>query len=106
MEFVETGLFTRCIHELLSDDDYALLQSLLSVDPKIGALIPTGQGLRKVRWRASGTSRGKRGGIRVIYYCLSADQILFVYAYAKNKQSGLSRAELRTLVACARGSHG
>ena len=106
MEFVETVLFSKCIHALLLDDDYALLQSVLSANPRMGSLIPAGHGLRKARWRSSMVARGKRGGIRVIYYCFSADQILFVYAYAKNRQSGLSKEEIRALSTYTRGSHG
>jgi hypothetical protein len=62
-------------------------------------LIPRSRGLRKIRWRAAG--RGKRGGIRVIYYLVTGDQIYMLYVYAKNRQEDLTQEQiqrLRTLV--------
>jgi hypothetical protein len=64
--FVETQLFTRLVQEYLSDGEYAQLQQMLMVDPRIGDVIPGSGGVRKMRWRIAG--RGKRGGIRVIYF--------------------------------------
>lgn len=56
---VETSVFTRCIKELLSDEDYADLQALLVERPDAGDLIPGSYGLRKLRWEIEGS--GKRG---------------------------------------------
>ena len=64
--FVETHLFTRLVQEYLSDGEYAQLQQTLMVDPRIGDVIPGSGGVRKMRWRVAG--RGKRGGVRVIYF--------------------------------------
>ena len=66
MTFYETDIFTEQIVELIDDDSYAKLQSTLIADPEAGDLMPRSRGLRKVRWKAPG--RGKRGGIRVIYW--------------------------------------
>jgi len=100
MEFIETPVFTDLILKLLPDDDYAALQQKLAANPAIGDLIPGGGGIRKVRVRRPGT--GKRGGLRVIYYWITADdQILLLLAYAKAKQENLTPAqveELRELV--------
>ena len=85
--FVETQLFTRLVQEYLSDGEYAQLQQMLMVDPRIGDVIP-GSGwcvedARKMRWRVAG--RGKRGGIRVIYFLrLTQGQIWLLTLYAKN----------------------
>jgi hypothetical protein len=64
--FVETKLFTRLVQEYLSDDEYAQVQQALIADPEVGAVIPGSGGVRKMRWRVAG--RGKRGGLRVIYF--------------------------------------
>ena len=66
ISFVETKLFTRLVQEYLSDDDYAKLYQALLADPEAGAIIPGSGGVRKLRWGIAG--RGKRGGIRVIYF--------------------------------------
>jgi hypothetical protein len=83
LTFVETALFTRLIDEYLSDDEYAALQQALVANPEAGDVIPGSGGVRKLRWGVAG--RGKRGGIRVIYYLrLQQRQIWMLTAYAKN----------------------
>ena len=52
MVVVETPVFTRQISDLLPDDDYRRLQLALVLRPEQGALVPKGQGLRKLRWVA------------------------------------------------------
>lgn len=75
MQFIETSIFTRQVTSLLTDDEYSQLQVALFAHPEMGAIIPRSGGLRKVRWSMSG--RGKRGGVRAIYYWVVAeDQIL------------------------------
>ena len=66
VRFVETRVFTEAVADLLSDDEYSTLQRALIYRPDLGVVIPGGGGIRKVRWRAAG--RGKRSGIRVIYF--------------------------------------
>ena len=91
--FLETSIFTRQIIALLSDDDYLRLQQALIFNPGAGDLIRNSGGLRKVRWRSA--TRGKRGGIRVIYYWLvSHHEIYMLLAYGKNQKDDLSAREL------------
>ena len=40
--------------------------AFLGVNPESGDIIPETEGVRKLRWAVPG--RGKRGGIRVIYF--------------------------------------
>lgn len=55
-----------------------------------------GGGLRKIRWAGSG--RGKRGGLRVIYYWyVPGDTILLLFAYPKSEQSDLTPAQIQAL---------
>ena len=95
MVFYETDIFTEQIVEFLDDDSYRELQTVLIRDPESGALIPRSRGLRKIRWRVRG--RGKRGGIRVIYYLVTRDQIYMLFAYAKNQQENLTQQQLQRL---------
>lgn len=95
MIFYETGIFTARIVELLSDESYRQLQNFLAGDPEGGDLIPGTHGLRKIRWKAPG--RGKRGGIRVIYYLVTGSEIFMIYAYAKNEQENLTAEQTRKL---------
>ena len=83
ISFVETKLFTRLVQEYLSDDEYSLLQQALLANPQAGAVIPGSGGIRKLRWRLAG--RGKRGGIRVVYFLRTAKgQIWMPTLYPKN----------------------
>ena len=96
MEIIETSIFTRRIRELISDEEYGELQFALIQRPDIGAVIPQSGGIRKIRW--SGSGRGKRGGIRVIYYWyVNEQQIYMLLAYPKNEQANLSAAQLKVL---------
>tara|TARA_R110002096_G_scaffold432336_2_gene649050 strand:- start:3964 stop:4158 length:195 start_codon:yes stop_codon:yes gene_type:complete len=45
MVIIETSVFTRCVKELLDDDQYAELQAALVVRPDVGDLIPGSHGL-------------------------------------------------------------
>lgn len=83
ISFVETKLFTRLVQEYLSDDEYSRLQQALLADPGSGAIIPGSGGVRKLRWGVAG--RGKRGGVRVIYFLRTKQgQIWMLTLYAKN----------------------
>jgi len=95
MEFVETSIFTKRIARLLTDEAYRDLQAVLAENPRVGDVIPGAGGLRKLRWR--GASRGKRGGLRIIYYCESAHRLYMVFAYDKAKQGDLTADQLRVL---------
>jgi len=97
MVFIEAGLFTRLRGQYLGDEDYRGLQNHLMARPDAGAVIRGGGGVRKVRWAAGG--KGKSGGLRVIYYWLTADdQIVFLTLYRKNEKENLSAAELTQIV--------
>ncbi len=95
MVFYETPIFTEQIVSLLDDDSYRELQSALILQPEAGDLIPRSRGLRKIRWRVAG--KGKRGGIRVIYYTVTRDQIYMLYAYAKSRQENMTQEQTNRL---------
>ena len=87
MVIFETSAFTKAISDLLDDDRYAALQEMLAENPDAGDLIPGTGGLRKLRWAVPG--RGKRGGMRIIYYwVMPKDQIFMLLVYRKNQSAG------------------
>jgi hypothetical protein len=66
--FVELPPFERYRADYLDDDAFLRLQQLLMLNPAAGALIPGTGGLRKLRYSDERRGKGKRGGLRVIYY--------------------------------------
>lgn len=96
MVFVELTPFIAFRAEWWSDEDLRGLQNFLLAAPDAGDVIPGGSGLRKLRWAAQG--RGKRGGARVIYYWhVPKERIYLIYAYSKNVQTDLTRAQIKLL---------
>lgn len=94
--FEEDPEFTERALRLIGDDGIFELQKFLHEQPDAGDMIPGSGGCRKLRWSAKG--RGKRGGSRVIYFWVSADdRILLLDIYAKNESENLSQAKLKEL---------
>lgn len=96
ISFVETRLFTRLVQEYLSDDEYSALQQALLQDPEAGAVVPGSGGVRKLRWGMAG--RGKRGGLRVIYFLRTRQgQIWMLTIYPKNVAENIPANLLRQI---------
>lgn len=94
--FVETALFSRLVGAYLSDAEYADLQKHLARQPEAGDIIPGSGGVRKMRWAVHG--RGKRGGVRVIYFVkLSQGVIWMLTIYAKNVEETIPSHLLRKI---------
>lgn len=96
MIIVETSIFTRQVMHLLEDEEYRLLQAILVNRPDAGAVIPGSGGLRKIRWGFG--ARGKRGGVRVIYYwAVQHERLVMLLLYPKNERDDLTKEQLKTL---------
>ena len=97
MEFIETVGFGKDIGNFLSHDEYMDFQSALLENPNIGKLIPGGHGLRKLRWAIKG--KGKRGGLRVIYYYVVVDDIIYLMlVYKKADREDITKTQLKMLI--------
>ena len=80
----------------MDDDEYAGLQTFLAERPDAGSVIRGSGGIRKLRWAGSG--RGKRVGLRVIYYWwVAKERISMLLMYPKNEQDDLSSDQLKQL---------
>ena len=96
MVIVETPIFTKQVLSTLSDDEYRLLQQVLLERPDAGKVIPGSGGLRKLRWSVEG--RGKRGGVRMIYYWFTEQSaVLLLFMFSKNIQDDLKSDQLKEL---------
>ncbi len=96
MIFIETPIFTEDLIELLTDDEYSKFQNYRATNPTVGEVIQHTGGLRKVRWVANG--KGKRGGVRVIYYHVTVDsQIRLLLIYRKGIKDDRTEKEKKIL---------
>ena len=96
MEFIETSIFTKLIYTFLADDEYVALQSHMLKYPETGKIIPGSGGVRKLRWAISG--KGKRGGVRVIYYFKQRDsEIWLLTIYSKSETENIPAHILRQI---------
>jgi len=88
--------YLRTAGKLLTDTDRRAIVDHLAVHPAAGDLIEGTGGVRKLRWARD--SRGKSGGVRVIYYFHSGAMPLYLLTmFAKNERANLSKAERNEL---------
>ncbi len=100
MEFIEALAFTRYLPEYLDDEGYRALQREMARKPEAGDLIPGTGGFRKIRWGDTRRGKGRRGGLRVIYYHFAAEnQIWLMTLYSKNEAADLTPGEKKALKA-------
>jgi len=96
--FFETPLFSRLRPDYLTDESYRALQEVLLESPELGDVMPGTGGFRKMRWEDARRGKGKRGGLRVIYYYLSTDhQVWFFTLYGKHEALDLTANEKKLL---------
>jgi hypothetical protein len=98
MEFVEAPAFTRYLSGYLNDDEYRGLQNRLSAGPELGEVMPGTGGFRKLRWADSRRGKGRRGGLRVIYYYFPGEQQIWLMTlYDKDEASDLTAKQREAL---------
>jgi hypothetical protein len=98
MEFIEAPAFTRRVSRYLEEEGYRNLQARLGANPDLGDVMPGTGGFRKLRWADARRGKGRRGGLRVIYYHFKSEsQIWLVTLYDKDEASDLTAKEKRAL---------
>jgi hypothetical protein len=98
MEFIETPAFTRYFSSYLNDDEYRELQNRLAAGPELGDVMPGTGGFRKLRWADPRRGKGRRGGLRVIYYYFPGEQQIWLMTlYGKDEASDLTAKQRQAL---------
>ena len=96
--FKELPSFTRYREDYLSDVEFQTLQAFLLKQPDAGDLIEGTGGLRKLRHADPGRGKGKRSGLRVIYYWWQlGEQFWLFLVYDKDEMSDLSVSQKKFL---------
>ena len=89
---VETLPYQRAVEKIWDIDTQIEFKNFIGTNPEAGDMIPGTGGVRKIRWLGSG--RGKRGGVRVIYYFYNENHpVYLLFAYPKNVQVDLTASE-------------
>ena len=98
--FVESTVFTDRVYDYFTDDEYAAFQFALAAEPTAGDVIQGTGGLRKVRWSDPRRRKGKRGGVRIIYFIIDDDGVIYLLTiFEKDEMIDLDARERRTLKA-------
>ena len=96
--FVELPPFQRMRQTYMDDDTYLRLQEELLANPEAGDMIEGAGGLRKLRRPDPRRGKGKRGGLRVIYYWwLGGDQFWLFTIYDKDEADDLTAEQRKFL---------
>ena len=86
--FIESPLFTKLVHDYLTDDEYRAFQMYLAASPDAGDVVRGSGGVRKVRWNRRGS--GKSGGVRVLYFVRTREgEIWLLVIYAKSAMDSI-----------------
>jgi hypothetical protein len=93
---IETPTFVRLACDCWNDEDRTSFISFIAGDPEAGDVVPGSGGVRKVQWGSAG--RGKRGGVRVIYFNrLANGEIWLLLIYGKSVRENIPAHVLRQI---------
>lgn len=96
MRVFSTRTYERAVRKLLTEKNRNEMEASIVAAPIAAPVIRGTGGIRKLRWPGSG--RGKRGGIRTIYFYLSGPESVYLLtAYAKSDREDLTPGDKRTL---------
>jgi len=96
--FVEAPAFTRHLPDYMDDDEYRALQDALIKNPDIGDTIQATGGLHKLRWRDHRRGKGKRSGLRIIYYYIEKERLIWLFTlYSKDEAADLTADQKRAI---------
>jgi len=90
---IETAKFQKLAAALWREDERMAFIDWIAANPLAGDVVPGTRGARKVRWQAQG--KGKRGGVRVVYFHLPVDGVvLLVLIYTKSQRDNIQPADI------------
>jgi len=98
--FVELPAFAKYRADYLDDEGFRGLQQSMLKNPEAGDVIEGTGGLRKLRHGDPRRGKGKRGGLRVIYYWWDGGRQFWLFTlYGKDEMEDLSADEKKLLKA-------
>ncbi len=92
----ETEVFSRFVSDYWNEAERGEFCTWLAGNPTVGNLIPGTGGCRKIRWGMHG--KGKRGGVRVVYYNVLADGTIWLLTiYGKGVSENVPASVLKAI---------
>ena len=96
--FIELPAFSRYRTDYLDDENFRGLQKTMMKNPEAGNVIEGTGGLRKLRYGDPRRGKGKRGGLRIIYYWWDGGSQFWLFTlYDKDELDDLSAKEKKVL---------
>ena len=96
MHLYFTRPYERAVRKLLPEDARREMEAATVAAPHAAPVVRGTGGVRKLRWARSG--RGKRGGIRAIYFWPAVPGAVYMLtAYAKADRDDLTAADKKAL---------
>ena len=96
--FIELSSSSARRLDYLTDDEFRKFQNVLMKSPKAGNVIAGTGGLRKIRIADSRRGKGKRGGLRTIYYWQDDEAKFWLFMiYDKDEMDDLSKDDKKEL---------
>ena len=93
---VELPEFIKRASSLLKDEEKTSIINYLALHSQAGDIMQGTGGIRKLRWSAQ--SKGKSGGVRVIYYYHNGSVPLFLLTvFGKGEKANISKSERNEL---------
>ena len=89
----ETETFKKQADKIWSEDERLDFITYIAEHPDSGDVIPGAEGARKIRWTVQG--KGKRGGVRVIYFNVDVDLLCLVAIYKKAVKENMSAKQIK-----------
>ena len=94
---IETPTFQKQSEKLWSESERLAFIDWIALNPLAGDVVPGANGARKVRWGRAGS--GKSGGVRVIYFNLTEQEVVLLLAvYSKSERTNMLPAEIKKVV--------
>jgi hypothetical protein len=88
LTIAETEIFSRYVTDYWTEEERGEFAAWIAEHYDTGDVVRGTGGCRKVRWSRKGT--GKSGGVRVIYYNMLEDGVIWLLLiYAKNEQESI-----------------
>jgi hypothetical protein len=93
---IESPTFQKQADKLWAEEERLDFIEWIAKNPLAGDVIPNADGARKVRWTVKG--QGKRGGVRVVYFNLSEQGVIYLLTlYQKSDKENISPNEIKRL---------